>query len=106
MPAVHAGQADIADQQVDALGRIEYRHRAIAITGFDEGITQIAQHRADQHPHRRIVLDDQYRLAIVGEGRVSDIDRMLLRQITPEAWQKQTHRGAFADYAVDDDMTA
>ncbi|MNY24571.1 hypothetical protein D3C86_1582980 [compost metagenome] len=67
LPAIHAGQADIADQQVDALGRIEYRHGAITITGLDEGITQIAQHRTDQDPHRRIVLDNQHRLAIIGE---------------------------------------
>jgi len=36
LPAIHTRQADITDQQVDALGRIEYRFDAVTITSLDE----------------------------------------------------------------------
>jgi hypothetical protein len=61
------GKPDVADQQIDALRRIEDRHRTIGITSFDKGIAQITQHRADQHPHGRVILDDQDRFSVVRE---------------------------------------
>ncbi|MNN68287.1 hypothetical protein D3C81_1839860 [compost metagenome] len=106
MPAIHAGQADVADQQVDALGRIQNRHRAVGITGLDEGIPQITQHGTDQYPYCRIVFDNQHGLAFLRVRRMLDIDRTVLWQLATEARQIQVHRGAFTDFALNGDVTA
>ncbi|MNI70053.1 hypothetical protein D3C73_1258410 [compost metagenome] len=106
LPTVHPGKTDVADQQVDALGRVEDRHRRVGITSLDKGIAQITQYVADQQPYRRIVLDDQHGLAVLRVGGMFDVDWIVLGQVTAKTRQIQVHRGAFADFALNGDMAA
>jgi hypothetical protein len=94
LPAVHAGQADVADHQVDTLPRIENRQRGGGIVSLDKGIAQLAQHGTDQHAHRRVVLDDQYRFAILREQGMLANDRIVPGQVATEARQEQADCGA------------
>ncbi|MNP60721.1 hypothetical protein D3C76_1558280 [compost metagenome] len=83
---------------------IEDRHRAVGIAGFDKGIPQITQHRADKCPHCRVVFNDQNGFAMLCEQWMVTVHRQILRQVATVARQIKAHRGAFAHDALNGDM--
>ena len=92
LAAVHAGQADVGDQQIDPLARAQDFQARRAIDGFERPIALLAQHLHDHAAHDRLVLDHQHGLAGGGMSRpprpltradVSDV-AMMARQIKPD----------------------
>ncbi|MNN55443.1 hypothetical protein D3C81_1703180 [compost metagenome] len=106
LPTVHARQTDITDQQIDALRRVQNRHRAVSIPGLDKGITQLTEHCANQHAHGRVVFDDQHGFAVKRIRQLRNIGDGAGQFFAAKARQVQSHCGAFIDLAVDRDMAA
>ena len=106
-PVHAAGKPDIRDQKVEAHVRLQHLEAGWAVGGLDRGIAEILQHLRHQHPHRRLVIDDQHRLALLGAGRGGQIrGRLGLFRRPVMARQVEAHRRALADLRVDPHLPA
>ena len=63
LAAVEPGQADVGDQQVDPLRRLQDAQAGRPVAGFQGLVTQLIEHIDDEQPHQRLVLDHKNRLA-------------------------------------------
>jgi hypothetical protein len=59
LAAIHAGQADIADQQIDALGAFDDGQRFGGVAGLEGLVAQVVEHFDDEGTDHGFVLDDQ-----------------------------------------------
>src|SRR4029078_8969051 len=104
--SVHAGDHDIAQQQVDPFRLTNERKRAVAIGRFQDPVIETAQRLGDKGPDLGIVLHHQHRFqaALWAWGRL----RFICRRASAgkAARQVDLDRGSFADLAVNPDMAA
>ena len=64
LPSVQAGQAEIGDQQIEALIAVQVGQRAIRIDRFQHLVAQLLQHLHDEHAHGGLVLHHQHDLPV------------------------------------------
>ena len=105
LPPIQSGQPHVRDHQVQWRVGHQNRNRGLPVAGLDAGVTKVAQHLADQQPHREIVLHQQDRLAVsLRRRRVALCVARV--EVASVSRQEHGHMGAFALPALDPDIAA
>ncbi len=102
LPAVQARQADVGDQQVDALARAQHLQAGRPVGRLQRAIAEVAQHLDHEAAHDRLVLDHEHGLALLGLVRFRQRrHRPVLGGLAAVAGQVELHGRALAHLAVD-----
>ena len=83
LAAVQARQAHVGDQQVDAPPDCRIFSPSGPSAASSVAVAEVLQHLDDQAAHRRLVLDDQHRLAGSARGASASVDGLVSASVSP-----------------------